>query len=109
MKAMPAHKVNGGKFELPRTLHAVLCAEEPRLRLDLNDLILHLLDVLHILIHLPLALLYHLILLLQSFQQILSKYLELKVLFSLNNFEDKKRRQDFIVSDNLKGLLKICL
>jgi hypothetical protein len=105
---MPAHKVNGGQFELARTLHAVLGAEEPRLRLDLNDLILHLLNVLHILIHLPLALLYHLILLLQSFQQILSEYLELKVLFGLNNFKDKKWRQDFIVSDNLKSLLKIC-
>jgi hypothetical protein len=65
--------------------------------------------VLHVLIHLPLALLNHLILLLQSFQQILSKYLELKVLFSLNNFKDKKRRQDFIVPDNLEGLLKIGL
>jgi hypothetical protein len=106
---MPAHKVNGGQFELARTLHAVLGAEQPRLRLDLNDLILHLLNVLHVLIHLSLALLYHLILLLQSFQQILSKYLKLKVLFSLNNFKDKKWRQDFIVSDNLKGLLKIFL
>ena len=106
---MPAHKVNGGQFELARTLHAVLGAEEPRLRLDLDDLVLHLLYVLHVLVNFPLALLYHLILLLQSFQQILSEYLELKVLFSLNNFKDKKWRQDFIVSDNLKGLLKIGL
>jgi hypothetical protein len=106
---MPAHEVNGGQFELASTLHAVLGAEEPRLRLDLHDLILHLLDVLHVLIHLPLALLNHLILLLQSLKQIFSKDFELKVLFGLDNFENEKGRQDFVVADNLEGFLEIGL
>jgi hypothetical protein len=109
MKAMPAHKVNGGQFELARALHAVLGAEEPSLRLDLHDLVLHLLNVLHVLIHLSLALLYHLILLLQSFKQILSKDFELKVLFGLDNFKNEEGRQDFVIANNLEGFLEIGL
>lgn len=61
---MTAHEMNCRQLEFARTLHTVLGAEQPRLCLDLHDLILHLLNVLHVLIHLPLALLYHLILLL---------------------------------------------
>ncbi len=66
MKAVAAHEVNGGQFKFLPALHTVLSAEEPCLGLNLDDLILHLLNMLHILIDLPLALLYHLVLLLQS-------------------------------------------
>jgi hypothetical protein len=65
--------------------------------------------VLHVLIHLSLALLYHLILLLQSFKQILSKDFELKVLFGLDNFKNEEGRQDFVIANNLEGFLEIGL
>ena len=61
---MAAHKVNRWQLQLPRTLHAILGAEKPCLSFDLNDLILHLLNVLHVFVNLPLAFLNHLILLL---------------------------------------------
>jgi hypothetical protein len=64
-------------------------AEKAGLRPDLHYLSLHLPDLLHVLVHLLLAFFYYLILLFQSFQQILSEYLEFEFLFGLNDFKNK--------------------